>query len=131
MSSTLTIRDATLSGETLNQWSLDFLSERITVRELIRGRVYQEVQDYNRRQPERFQGLIEPAEDETALNGARPTKPRHIDWHRQFDRALQAFRKKQVLILVNNQQVEELEDEIEIKTGTEVSFLRLTMLTGG
>lgn len=131
MSSTLTIRDATLAGETLHEWSLDFLTERITVRELIRGRVYQEVQDYNRRQPERFQGLIEPVDDERALNGPKSTRPRQIDWNRQFDRALQAFRKKQILILVNDEHVEDLDEEIEIKPGTEVSFLRLTMLTGG
>jgi hypothetical protein len=75
MSTTLTIRDTTLSGETLNEWSLDFLSERITVKELIRSRVYQEVQDHNRRRPERFQGLIQPAEDERALNGRSPRRP--------------------------------------------------------
>jgi hypothetical protein len=131
MPATLTIRDATLSGETLNEWSLDFLTERITVRELIRSRVYQEVQDYNRRRPERFQGLIQPGENEQALNGPRPTRAREIDWQRQFQRALEAFRKKQVLVLVNDRHLEDLEEEIEIKPGTEVSFLRLTMLTGG
>jgi hypothetical protein len=131
MSTTLTIRDATLSGETLNEWSLDFLSERVTVEELIRSRVYQEVQDHNRRRPERFQGLIQPDEDERALNGPKPAKAREIDWHRQLERALAAFRKKQILVLVNDRHLEHLEEEIEIKPGTEVSFLRLTMLTGG
>ncbi len=131
MSSTLTIRDTTLSGQTLQEWSLEILTERITVRELIRSRVYQEVQDYHHRQPECFPGLIAPGEDELALNGAKPARPRQIDWHRQFDRAVQAFRKKQILIFCNERQVEDLEEEIEIKPGTEVSFLRLTMLTGG
>ena len=131
MSSTLTIRDTTLAGETLGEWSLDFLAERITVRELIRSRVYQEVQDYNRRQPERFGGLIEPGEDERTLNGPRSTRPRQIDWRRQFDRAAEAFHAKQVLILVNGRQMDDLDDEIDIKPGTEVSFLRLTLLTGG
>ena len=50
MSATLTIRDETLAGQTVNEWSLDFLTERVSVRELIRGRVYQEVQDYNLKQ---------------------------------------------------------------------------------
>jgi hypothetical protein len=129
MSTTLTIRDATLSGHTLNEWSLDFLTERISVRELIRSRVYQEVQDYNRRQPERFQGLIQPAEDERTLNGSR--RPRRIDWHRQLERALEAFRKRQILVLLRDQQLHDLDEEIEIKAGDQVSFLRLTMLTGG
>jgi hypothetical protein len=131
MSTTLTIRDATMSGETLQEWSLSILTERITVRELIRSRVYQEVQDYNRRQPERFRGLIAPSEDERTLNGVKPTRPQHIDWHRQFERVLQAFRNNQILILVNDRQLNDLDEEIEISPGTEVSFLRLTMLTGG
>ncbi len=131
MAGTLTIRDATLSGTTLHESVLEFLTERVTVRELIRSRVYQEVQDYNRRQPERFQGLITPSEPERALNGVRSTQPRQIDWQRQFERALQAFRAGEVLVLVNERQVDDLEDEIEIKAGAAVSFLRLTMLTGG
>jgi hypothetical protein len=131
MSTTLTIRDGSLSGETLQEWSLEVLTERLTLRELIRSRVYQEVQDYNRRQPGRFLGLVAPGDDEQALNGARPTRPRQIDWNRQFDRALDAVRKKQVLVFVDDRQVDDLDEEIEIKSGTEVAFLRLTMLTGG
>jgi hypothetical protein len=131
MPAILTIRDATLSGETLHQWSLDFLTERITVRELIRGRVYQEVQDYNRRQPARFQGLIQPGEEELALNGPRSVQPRQLDWCRQFDRALEAFRKQQILILLPERQLLDLDEEIEIAPDTTVSFLRLTLLTGG
>jgi hypothetical protein len=50
MSATITIQDETLGGETQQGWSLDFLTERITVRELIRSQVYQEVQDYNLKQ---------------------------------------------------------------------------------
>ena len=44
---TLTIRDEELAGTTIHEFSLDFLTEHITVRELIRSRVYQEVQDHN------------------------------------------------------------------------------------
>src|SRR5205807_9397876 len=43
----LTISDQTTAGETTGACVLDLLTERITVRELIRSRVYQEVQDYN------------------------------------------------------------------------------------
>ena len=54
-----------------------------------------------------------------------------IDWRQQFDKAIEAFEKKQVLILVNERQVESLEDEIELRTDTSVLFLRLTLLVGG
>jgi len=46
----LTIRNESLSGDGLHEWSFQVMTERNTVRELIRGRVYQEVQDYNLKQ---------------------------------------------------------------------------------
>lgn len=58
MVSTLTICDETTSGETTNELTLDFLTEHITVRELIRSRVYQEVKDYNAQKCEFFRGLV-------------------------------------------------------------------------
>ena len=131
MPSTLTIRDTTLSGETLGELLLDVLNERISVRELIRSRVYQEVQDHNRRQPARFAGLVEPEDDERTLNGEKPTRPRQLDWNRQFERVLQAFRDHQILILLGDRQLADLDEEIVIGPKTEISFLRLTLLTGG
>src|SRR5262245_28501777 len=131
MSATLTIRDETLGGESLAEWALDVLTERITVRELIRSRIYQEVQDYNRSQPGVFRGLIQPEGAEKALNGWTMKKPRLLDWKKQFDRGVEAFAKNQVLILVNDRQAESLDEEIEVGPETRVTFLRLTPLVGG
>ena len=125
------IRDATASGRPLHEWALEVLTERISVRELIRSRVYQEVQDYNRSQPDRFRGLIQPSEAEQTLNGDKPPKKRQIDWKAQFAKATDAFERNQILILLNDKQVESLDEEIEIKPGTTVTFLKLTMLVGG
>lgn len=131
MSATLTIRDETTGGQPLHEWALEVLTERLTVRELIQSRVYQEVQDYNQRQPERFRGLIQPSAAEQTLNGLKPAKKRHIDWKAQFARATDAFEKNQILILLNDKQLASLDEEIEIKPGTAVTFLKLTMLVGG
>ena len=62
MSTTLKIRDeTTLSrGGDDEEFTLEVLTERITVRELIRTRVYQEVRDYNLHRPEYFRGLVQP-----------------------------------------------------------------------
>ena len=76
---TITIRDETLTGQSIGEHPLDLLTERVTVRELIRSRVYQEVQDYNRRQPETFRGLIQPTDAEQMLNGYRVRGHRQID----------------------------------------------------
>lgn len=129
---TLTIRDEEMTGQTLNEFSLDFLTERITVRELIRSRVYQEVKDHNAKQNQtEFHGLVQPSDAERTLNGFRLKKPRQIDWKAQFEKALDAFEKSQILILVNDRQVDSLEEEIEVATDTSISFLRLTLLVGG
>src|SRR5689334_22319102 len=53
---TITVRDETITGNSVGAFPLELLTERITVRELIRSRVYQEVQDYNRKTPDYFRG---------------------------------------------------------------------------
>lgn len=131
MSMTLTIRDETTDGRPLHEWTLEVLTERLSVRELIRSRVYQEVQDYNQSQQDRFRGLIQPSESEQTLNGVKPLKKRQIDWKAQFARATEAFESNQILILCNEKQLESLDEEIEIRPGTSVTFLKLTMLVGG
>jgi hypothetical protein len=131
MSATLTIRDETLSGESLSEWALEVLTERLTVRELIRGRVYQEVQDFNRKRADVFRGFIQPEGAEKALNGWKLKNPRELDWKKQFDRGLEAFEKSQVLILINDRQAESLDEEFDVGPDTRVTFLRLMPLVGG
>jgi hypothetical protein len=50
---------------------LEFDSPRITLRELIRRRVADEVEQFNRDRPEIFEGLVQPDESEQILNGYR------------------------------------------------------------
>ena len=47
MPATLTVRDETTTGQSFEAITLEFLTDHITVRELIRERVYQEVKDFN------------------------------------------------------------------------------------
>jgi hypothetical protein len=72
MSATLTIRDETLGGEGLSEWALDVLTERITIRELIRSRVYQEVQDFNRTIRQRGRNPTKGTLDKTQCLTERP-----------------------------------------------------------
>jgi hypothetical protein len=131
MSATVTVLDQTLSGEPLHEWALELLSERLTIRELIRGRVYQEVRDHNARKSLSFRGLVRPEGAEAALNDPRARTHRPIDWKRQFDRAVEAFEKNQVLVLVDDRQAESLDQEVEVGPKTTVTFVRLTPLVGG
>src|SRR5262245_25459847 len=91
MPSTLTIYDETTSGQKSTAVRLEFLKEKITVQELIRERIYQEVQDYNLKQPEYFRGLVQPTEAEKTLNGFKMRKARKIDWEEQYNKALKGF----------------------------------------
>lgn len=131
MPNTLIVRDETTGGQTTNELSLEFLTERIDVRELIRSRVYQEVQDFNRDTRGFFRGLVQPTDAEQTLNGFRLRKPRQLDWKEQFEKATDAFEVGRVLILVGDKQASSLDDEIVLRPGTDVTFLRLTPLVGG
>ena len=80
MTATLTIRDETTFsfGGDDQGYALDVPTEHLTVRELIRTRVYQEVSDYNLRQPEYFRGLVQPAGCGEDLNGFKVPRRRRI-----------------------------------------------------
>ncbi|HWH69828.1 MAG TPA: hypothetical protein VNT26_10605 [Candidatus Sulfotelmatobacter sp.] len=131
MPTTLTIHDETAAGQKTNTFTLDCLTERLTVRELIRARIYQEVQDYNLKQPEYFRGLVEPSAAERTLNGYKLRQHRKINWQEQYERALQAFEKNGFFVLVGDRQAESLEEAFEVKVDTEVSFIKLVPLVGG
>lgn len=131
MGTVLTIHDETASGQKTNTFTLDCLTERMTVREVIRARIYQEVQDYNQKQPEYFRGLVQPTEAERVLNGYKLRARRTIDWQKQYQRALEAFERNGFFLLIGDKQAESLDQEFEVKVDTEVSFVKLVPLVGG
>ena len=115
---------------------LVFPSAQTTVRELIRERVYQEVQDFNRqRKADVFRGLVQPSDTERVLNGVRPEfrfkNRRQIDWKEQFERALDAFQNNGFLVFVGERQTENLDEVVTINPGSQVAFVKLTLLVGG
>jgi len=131
MPTTLTIHDETSSGQRTNTFTLACLTEKMTVRELIRARIYQEVQDYNQKEPEYFRGLVEPTNAERVLNGYKLKARRKIDWQEQYQRALEAFARNGFFVLVGDKQAETLDQEFPVKVDTEISFVKLVPLVGG
>lgn len=131
MTNVLTIHDDTTSGQKTNTFTLECLNERLTVRELIRARIYQEVQDYNLKQPEYFRGLVQPTEAEGVLNGYKMRVGKKIEWEEQYQQALEAFSRNGFFVLVGEKQAESLDQEFEVKVDTEVSFVKLVPLVGG
>jgi hypothetical protein len=131
MATTLTIHDETTSGQKTNTFTIDCLTERLTVRDLIKARIYQEVQDYNLKEPEYFRGLVEPTNAERMLNGYKLKAKRKIDWQEQYQRALESFERNGFFVLVGDRQAESLDQDFEVKLDTEVSFVKLVPLVGG
>lgn len=115
----LSFVDETTAGEKSPAWGMEIFSERLTLREIIRRRIFQEVAEHHARTAGAFSGLV------------RPSDPGRIDPERQYERALAAFRRNGFVVLVGDRQVEDLDTEIALERDTEVTFLKLVPLVGG
>jgi hypothetical protein len=128
---TITIRDETRPGRTISELVLPELPDRITLRELLKTRVREEVAKANLDRETAHHLLIQPTDAEVTLNGYRMRKSKTIDWERQAKVAEEAFARNGFFVIVDDRQVESLDDELELTPETEVRFLKLTPLVGG
>ncbi|WP_216590187.1 hypothetical protein [Streptomyces brasiliscabiei] len=130
---TVTFVDETTSGVRGGSRWLDLVEERVSVGELIRRRVFQEVAEFNARTSgdQVFQGLVRPEHAERVLNGYAVRTSKRIDPEVQAELALKAFAGNGFLVLVGERQVTDIDEEIDLTLGTEVTFLRLVPLVGG
>ena len=132
MQSALRIVDQTPGGKILRESTLQLVSEKITVRDLIKRRVCDEVDRFNAQQNQAvFQGLVQPTDTEVELNGYRMRSPRLLDADTQCAAALEAFTTNGFFMLVDDHQVEALDEEIAIGPATRVSFVKLVPMVGG
>ncbi len=131
MSITVALRDETTLGDSTYEVVVEFPTEKVTIRELIRNRIFTEVISYNEKEPEYFRGLVVPSDAENTLNGYKLKKTRKIDWRIQFQAALNAFENHRYLILIDDRQAESLDEEFVINPMTKISFLKLVPLVGG
>jgi len=113
------------------EWVLVFKEERISLRDLIRERVYQEVDAYNQESGGLFHGLVQPGEAERTLNGFRMPKKHLIDREVQYKEALELFEQKGFIVLADDRQIETLDQEIVLKSDSVITFLKLIPLVGG
>jgi len=127
----LLIKDETFTGDILNQIEIEIANELTTVKDIIAGRVTSEVERYNNKSTEYFQGLIQPTDTEKALNGYKFKKRRLIDAEKQVYVALNQFQNNGYFILIDDIQAESLEQEVLVGKDTQVSFVKLTALVGG
>lgn len=133
MLATLNIKDETTFGfgEKDFSFTLDFPTNRVSVREIIERRVREEVENFNSTQPEVFQGFVQPNHTERVLNGFKFKEKKQIDWREQYKQAVEAFERNGFILLVDDFQIDDLDQIIEIEAKTSVTFLKLVPLVGG
>ncbi|GAA3273694.1 hypothetical protein [Paenarthrobacter aurescens] len=115
------------------QPELSGLPDVITVEELIRWRVREEVARYNANANGKFNGLIEPLTKERELNadGGQKSLRQPIKWEEQAETAVRGFERNAFFVMVDGQQACNLSDYIDVLKATEATFIKLVPLVGG
>jgi hypothetical protein len=128
---TVSIRDENASGKIFREIDISLSGELVNVKEIIQSRVYAEVDAYNSKMPEYFNGLVEPSDAESSLNGYKLKNKRKIDPSKQTEIAYNAFQNNGFFILIDSIQAHSLDQMVVINERTEISFVKLTPLVGG
>lgn len=129
MAFSLSILDEATAGERRSAGDFQFETSTATPREIIRHRVQQEVERFNRSDVEVFRGLIQPEETERIINGVRERPV--LDWQKQYAKAIAAFQGNGFLVIVDDRQVTDLDETLHLTAQTKVAFLKLVPLIGG
>lgn len=128
---TVTIKDETGTGRVAASVTLDGVDERITLRDLVRTRVREEVARYNARTTGVFTRLLMPEGAEPGPDGFEMAGARRADWEQQADKAIEAFGRNGFFVLIGDRQVTDLEEVLALTADTDIRFIRLVQLAGG
>jgi len=125
------VTDASATGRETARLILADVPTPVSLRDLIRFRVREEVARYNANPVPRFNGLVQPTDAEATLNGYVLKVPRKLDWEKQADAALAAFVRNGFVVFVSDRQVDDLDESLTLEETDVVSFVRLVALVGG
>jgi hypothetical protein len=128
---TVVIRDERSPGTLEGEVRLEVFERRLTLRDLIRTRVREEVAKANLEPGRHVRMLVKPVDAVATLNGYRLGGPKRIDWRRQAEAAEEAFMRNGFLVIVGQRQVDDLDEELDLDIDTEIRFVRLVPLVGG
>jgi len=126
---TLSILYETTAGERCNAGVFQFDDATLTLRELIRVFVQEEVKNFNETGSEVFRGLVQPDESERMLNGVRERPV--LDWEKQFAKAIAAFKGNGFVVLLDERQITDLDETLHLTPQSQLTFLKLVPLMGG
>lgn len=125
------VADASAPGRETFRRLLADVPSPVSLRDLIRFRVREEVATYNANPVPRFNGLVQPVGAEVTLNGYELKAPRRLDWEKQAEAALGAFARNGFFVFVGDRQVDDVDEELTLAETDVVSFVRLVPLVGG
>ena len=110
---------------------------KYTLRELIASVVQAEVDSYNQKyhqnrlSPVLTFDDIEQGKVDGKIGFSDKSSYPIVDSQKEVEKAEKAFQRDHYYVFVDDVQVNDLDDEIVLKSNTKVSFLRLTPLVGG
>ncbi|WP_042380590.1 hypothetical protein [Streptacidiphilus melanogenes] len=128
---TVKFRDETATGRAIAAFEVGGLPGRVTVRELVRVRVREEVARHNAQPGVRYHGLVRPTDAEVELNGYWLSASRRLDWEEQADVAERAFASNGFFVLLGDRQVESLDEVVDLDADPVLVFIKLVQLVGG
>jgi hypothetical protein len=134
MQTEITVRDelATGLGTPITEFVLELPDNYITVRELIRQRIEQEIAAYNAQHTNNLDTFLQ-LQGQELLNPQRPAvrNTPKLNAEQQLELAFSAFERNGLLILIDDRQVDQLDDYVAFSPQTVVTFLKLVPLVGG
>ncbi|MEO1656001.1 MAG: hypothetical protein AAFU64_20845, partial [Bacteroidota bacterium] len=124
------IQEENFAGKILDQIHIQIDKERITVQELIRKKVENEVAHYEQRRDAQRQDYFQATESQLNSKKSQQVFPK-TDPEKEVYKAWQAFQNNQFFLFVGDEQMETLEQEILLGADTTLRFMQLTPLVGG
>jgi len=127
----------------LEDWSISVPPEfreggrPLTLRQLITRIVLDEVQKFRERQEQRrlvhvlTKGEIDEGKQRGKIDSGGRDLRRKVDDESAVAAALQAFEDGLYLVILDGQELRELDQEVRLRPGSHITFLRLVMLAGG
>ena len=126
----LVVRDRT-PGRGSGELTLPDIPQQLTLRDLIRTRVREEVARFNADRDQYFNGLVRPEDADETPRGYRVADGRRLSWEKQADVAERAFGQNSFFVLIDGTQMDDLDAELELGVDSDVCFVRLVPLVGG
>ncbi|MEM9105365.1 MAG: hypothetical protein AAGC96_06880 [Pseudomonadota bacterium] len=141
MAAVLKITDKQPGQPALDTFELHLASERLSARDLIRRRVFEEVKRINadsaadREGHDRARSFLvgfkaDPVEQE--LNASKTSRRwAPLSPEDEYAAALEGFESNTFVMLFDDRQIEDLDDFVTVTQDSELVFLRLVPLVGG